>query len=96
MNLPHPKPIFLAPTVDVKGATMDDKIAIAMEALHAETRNELHETHEQLKALRADHQQAQLALRDELNKAHARLEILEGRWHEKLLRWVRGHRDASV
>jgi hypothetical protein len=49
-----------------------------------------------LNVLRGEHEKAQLSLRDELTKAHARLEVLEARWHEKLLRWVRGQRDASV
>ena len=74
-NLPHPKPIFLAPTVNEKGVTVGEQIAEAIDALRGE--------HEQvLDAFRGE--QAKLH-----EQAHARLEVLETRWHEKLAKWLR-------
>lgn len=75
MNLPHPKPTFLAPVVDSRGVTVGEQIAEAINALRGE-----HE--EMLEAFRGE--QAKLH-----EHAHARLEALESRWHERLTRWFR-------
>jgi hypothetical protein len=71
MNLPHPKPVFLAPTVDARGVTVGEQIEQALEVFRGE-QDQLHEQ-----------------ARSELRKSHARLEVLEARWHERLAKWFR-------
>ena len=95
-NLEHPKPIFLAPTVNERGKQL------SLAELDIDTRDvsrrvtaheKLHTHH--IETLHGKMDAALAELRAELVKTHARIEMLEARWYERLARWVKGVINAA-
>ena len=84
-SLPHPKAIFLAPTVNEKGATMAEQI----EEVVSRSLAPLHEAQRDMAHRVEEHAAHVEMLHDKLNAAHARVETLESRWHERLARYFR-------